>query len=48
MPRKQIKCCFYCDPERVKKLREISRKTYIPMSALMRLALDSIIAKYAK
>ena len=45
---KQIKCSFYTDPERLAKLKEISRRTMIPMSALMRKALDHVIREYSR
>ena len=45
---KQIKASFYTDPERLAKLKEISCRTMIPMSALMRKALDHVIREYSR
>jgi hypothetical protein len=48
MPRKtrQTKTSFYIDPERLAKLREISRRTMVPLSALVRRGVDLVIQEY--
>jgi hypothetical protein len=50
MPRKtrQTKTSFYIDADRLVKLREISRRTMIPMSALLRKAVDQVIREYSR
>jgi hypothetical protein len=45
---KQTKTSFYIEPERLAKLREISKRTMIPMSALLRRAIDIVIKEYSK
>jgi hypothetical protein len=48
MLRKRVKTSFYIDDERLAKLKEISRPTMIPMSALMRKPVDYMIKARAR
>jgi hypothetical protein len=45
---KQTKTSFYIDPDRRAKLKEISKRTMIPMSALLRRAIEIVIKEYSK
>jgi hypothetical protein len=47
MPRKQTKTSFYIDQPRLAKLREISKRTMVPLSALVRRGVDLVIKEYA-
>lgn len=47
MPKK-VKTSIFIGSEQLAKLKAISRNTMIPMSALMRRALDLVIAEFGK
>lgn len=49
MPRKtdQAQIAFLCPPELAAKLRDLSERTMIPQSRLLRRALELLLAEYA-
>lgn len=46
--KKKVKTSLYIDNERMTKLRALSERTLIPISALMRKGIDLVLQDFAK
>jgi hypothetical protein len=44
---KLLKTSFYIDEERLRRLKEVSDRTMIPMARLIRKAVDRILEEYS-